>query len=483
MHWRAILSFTGAIIAAVGLFMFPALLCSIYYKDEAILALSCSMAATTAIGLSMYLGWRKYIPETVSHREALLVVALCWISASLFGAAPFYFGGACDTFTDAFFESVSGFTTTGSSVLTDVEAVPPGLLFWRSLTQWLGGMGIIVFSVAILPILGVGGMHLYKTEFSGGRQDRIKPRVRAAALSLWKIYLLFSVLLAALLLLGGMNLFDALCHTFSTISTGGFSTKNLSMGHFQSVYLHVAVMVFMFLGAVNFTLHYQALRGRPLAFWRDSEARFFLFLVLTCVTVITLTLWLSRTSASPLEALLSGAFNLISIITTTGFATADYESWPPLAKAVLFLAMFVGGCAGSTAGGVKCMRLRLMFKHIFKECFQIIHPHAVMQVKMNDKAVEEKVLSGVWGFLGLFLVLYLAASLLLAAMGLDLTTAFSATIAAMGNVGPGFGEVGPTENFAHLPVAAKWLLSWCMLLGRLELYALIIFLIPEFWRR
>lgn len=483
MHWRAILSFTGAIIAAVGLFMFPALLCSLYYQDQAILALACSMAATTAIGLIMHLGWRRHVPETVSHREALLIVALCWISASLFGALPLYFGGAFDTFTDAFFESVSGFTTTGSSVLTDIEATAPGLLFWRSLTQWVGGMGIIVLFVAVLPILGVGGMQLYKAEFSGSRQDRIKPRVRAAALTLWKIYLLFSVILAALLLLGGMNLFDALCHTFSTIATAGYSTKNLSMGHFQSVYLQVVVMVFMFLGAVNFALHYQALRGRPLAFWRDSEARFFLLLILACISVVSLTLWLSRTYASPLEALLHGAFNMASILTTTGFVTTDFEQWPPLAKAVLFLAMFVGGCAGSTAGGVKCIRLQLMFKHIFNECFRIIHPHAVVQVKVNGKAVEEKVIAGVWGFLGLFLLLYLAASLLLAAMGLDLTTAFSAAIATMGNIGPGFGSVGPTENFAHLPVAAKWLLSWCMLLGRLELYALIILLAPEFWRR
>lgn len=483
MHWRAILSFTGAIIAAVGLFMFPALLCSLYHQDRAIPALACSMAATTAIGLIMYLGWRRHVPETVSHREALLIVALCWISAGLFGAAPLYFGGAFDTFTDAFFESVSGFTTTGSSVLTDIEAVAPGLLFWRSLTQWVGGMGIIVLSVAVLPILDVGGMHLYKAEFSGGRQDRIKPRVRAAALSLWKVYLFFSVLLAILLLLGGMTLFDALCHTFSTISTAGYSTRNLSMGHFQSAYLQVVVMAFMFLGAMSFALHYQTLRGRPLAFWRDSEARFFLFLVLAGISAVSLSLWLSRTYASPLEALLQGAFNLVSIITTTGFATADFETWPPLAKAILFLAMFVGGCAGSTAGGVKCMRLQLMLKQVFKECFRIIHPHAVVQVKMNGKAVEENVITGVWGYLGLFVVIYLAASLLLAAMGLDLATAFSAAIAAMGNIGPGFGSVGPMENFSHLPVAAKWLLAWCMLLGRLELYALIIFLIPEFWRR
>ncbi|HDQ40004.1 MAG TPA: TrkH family potassium uptake protein [Desulfonatronum sp.] len=483
MHWRAMLSFTGAIIAAVGLFMFPALLCSLYYKDTGSMPLLISMVCSTFLGSFLYLGWRKHAPETVTSREAMAIVALCWISAGLFGAMPFYLNEAFDSFTDALFESISGFTTTGSSVLVDIEAVAPGLLFWRSMTQWLGGMGIIVLSVAVLPILGVGGMHLYRAEFSGGRQDRIKPRVRAAALSLWKVYILFTVLLAILLLLGGMNLFDALCHTLSTVATGGYSTKNLSMGHFQSAYLSIVVTVFMFLGAVNFALHYQALRGDPLALWRNSEARFFLILVLAAILIIALTLWATQTYVSFLDALLAGAFNLVSIITTTGFATTDFETWPSLTKGVLLLAMFVGGCAGSTAGGVKCMRIQLMCKHIFSECFRVIHPHAVVQVKMSGKVVEENVLAEVCGFLGLFAVLYVAASLLLAAMGLDMVTAFSASIAAMGNIGPGFGSVGPAENFAHLPAAAKWLLSWCMLLGRLELYALIIFLIPEFWKK
>lgn len=465
------------------MFMFPALLCSLYYRDQASTPLLVSMIVSVLLGSILYLGWRKHAPETVTSREAMTIVALCWISAGLFGAMPFHFSGFFENFTDAFFESVSGFTTTGSSVLTDIEAVAPGLLLWRSMTQWLGGMGIIVLSVAVLPILGVGGMHLYRAEFSGGRQDRIKPRVRAAALSLWKVYLLFSMLLAILLLLGGMNIFEALCHALTTIATGGYSTKNLSMGHFQSAYLHVVITVFMFLGAVNFGLHYQVLRGRPLALWRNSEARFFLWLVLAAIGIIALALWTSRTYASPLDALLFSAFNLVSIITTTGFATADFETWPALTKGILLLAMFVGGCAGSTAGGVKCMRIQLMCKHIFSECFRVIHPHAVVQVKMSGKAVEQNVLAGVWGFLGLFGFLYVAASLLLAAMGLDMATAFSASIAAMGNIGPGFGSVGPAENFAHLPIAAKWLLSWCMLLGRLELYALIIFLIPEFWRK
>ncbi len=483
MHWRGIFSFTGAIIAAMGIFMIPALFCSWYLQDTAALPILLSLLSSVLLGLTLYLGWRKYAPETVSSREAMAIVALCWVGAGLFGALPFYLSGEFSGFTDAFFESVSGFTTTGSSILTDIESVAPGLLLWRSMTQWLGGMGIIVLSVAVLPMLGVGGMHLYRAEFSGGRQDRIKPRVRAAALSLWKVYLLFSGVLLILLLAGGMTMFDALCHTFATIATGGYSTKNLSMGHFQSTYLHVVVTVFMFLGAVNFALHYQALRGRPLALWKNSEARFFFFLVSACTLLIALVLWSGNIYESWPKALLYSAFNLVSVITTTGFATADFEAWPALSKALLFTAMFIGGCAGSTAGGVKCMRIQLMCKHIFSECFRIIHPHAVVQVKINNKAVEHNVLSGVWGFLGLFALLYLATALLLTAMGLDMATSFSAAIAAMANIGPGFGSVGPAENFAHLPVAAKWLLAWAMLLGRLELYALIIFLIPEFWRR
>ena len=482
MHWRGIFSYTGVIIAAVGLLMLPALACSLYYGDTGVTPLLVSMVSVSLAGLALYLVWRKHAPETVTSREAMSVVALCWVSAGLVGALPFYLGGVFDTFTDAFFESVSGFTTTGSSVLTDIEVVAPGLLFWRSMTQWIGGMGIIVLSVAVLPILGVGGMHLYRAEFSGGRQDRIKPRVRAAALSLWKVYLLFSTVLVVLLLLGGMNLFDALCHMFATIATGGYSTRNLSMGHYQSAYLHLVVTVFMFLGAINFALHYQALRGRPLALWRNSEARFFTLLVLGTIAVIALTLWASRTYETLSEAFLYSAFNLVSIITTTGYATADFTLWPPLAVALLFAAMFIGGCAGSTSGGVKCMRVLLAAKHMYRESFRVIHPQAVVQVKMSGKPVEESVFSGIWGFLGLFAALYLVLSLLLAAMGLDLVTAFSAAIAAMGNIGPGFGSVGPAENFAHLPAAAKWLLAWGMLLGRLELYAMIIFLLPAFWK-
>jgi len=483
MHWRGLFSFTGAIIAAVGLFMFPALLCALYYADSGVVPLLGSMLAVTSLGLILFASWRKHAPATVTSREAILVVALCWCSAGLFGALPFYFSGVFATFTDAFFESVSGFTTTGASVLTDIEAVPASLLLWRSMTQWVGGMGIIVLSVAVLPILGVGGMHLYRAEFSGGKQERIKPRVRAAALSLWKVYLLFSVLLVVLLLLGGMSFFDAVCHTMATIATGGYSTKNLSMGHYQSAYLHLVVTVFMFLGAVNFALHYQALRGRPLALWRNSEARFFLILVLATTVLIAVDLWAARIYHSIPEALLYSAFNLVSIITTTGYATADFEAWPALAKGVLLLAMFVGGCAGSTAGGVKCMRIQLLFRHVVRECFRAIHPHAVVRIKMGGKSVDENTLVSVWGFLGLFAVLYLGMSLLLAAMGLDMATAFSASIAAMGNIGPGLGSVGPSENFAHLPMAAKWLLSWGMLLGRLELYAMIIILMPAFWQR
>ena len=294
-------------------------------------------------------------------------------------------------------------------------------------------------------------MHLYRAEFSGGRQNRIKPRVKAATVALWKVYLLFSAVLVILLLLGGMNLFDALCHMFTTIATGGYSTKNLSMGHYQSAYLHAVVTVFMFLGAVNFALHYQALRGRPLALWQGPEARFFLGLVVAAVALIALTLWITKTYHFPGEALLFSAFNLVSVISTTGFATADFAAWPPLAVAVLFLAMFAGGCARFTAGSFKSIRILLMAKHVFRECFRVIHPQAVVQIKMGGKSVEESVITGVWGFLGLFMALYLAISLLLAAMGLDMATSFSAAIAAMGNIGPGFGGVGPAENFAHCP--------------------------------
>ena len=372
--------------------------------------------------------------------------------------------------------------STGASILTDIESVAPGLLFWRSFIQWLGGMGIIVLSVAILPFLGVGGMQLYKAEVPSPVPDKLKPRIRDTSMILWKVYALISLAQVLALLIGGMSLFDAFCHTFTTMPTGGFSTKNASIAHFDSIYFDCVIALFMLLAGINFSLHYQALRGKPLAFWRDSECRFFLATVGVLVLLVSFNVY-GQVYDRVGEALRYGMFQVVSIVTTTGFATADYEQWPAMSQLILFLCMFLGASAGSTGGGMKCLRVMLCFKFSYKELFTLIHPHAVSHVKIAGKAVPDDIVRSVLGFLVLYVGLFALNSVLLAAIGTDLVTAFAAVAATMGNIGPGFGAVGPVENYAQIPVLGKWLLIWCMLLGRLEIFTVIILLIPEFWRK
>jgi trk system potassium uptake protein TrkH len=383
---------------------------------------------------------------------------------------------------DAFFESVSGVTTTGSSILTNIEAVPKGLLFWRSFIQWLGGMGIIVLSIAILPFLGVGGMQLYKAEVPTPIPDKLKPRIRDTAIVLWKAYALFSAAEAVLLMLGGMSLFDALCHTFTTMPTGGYATKNASIAHFDSLYIDCVVIFFMLAAGINFSLHYQLLRGKPLAFWRDSECRFFIGTVLVLVLLVTFNIYGSVYQTIG-KALQYGAFQVVSILTTTGYATADFEKWPAMSQLILLMCMFIGASAGSTGGGMKCLRVMLTFKFCYKELFSLIHPRSVSRIKILGSPVPEEVLRSVLGFIMLYMGLFALNSILLAGMGVDFLTAVSAVAAAIGNIGPGLGMVGPTDNFAQIPILGKWLLIWCMLLGRLEIYTVIILLVPEFYRK
>jgi trk system potassium uptake protein TrkH len=482
VRWRSILNIVGLLVLFLGLSMALPLAVGFYYDDGSPAAILKAMALTVGAGLGVHLSVRAYRMETISQREGMAIVAFGWTLVGLFGALPFFFGAGFETFTDAFFESVSGFTTTGSSILTDIESVPRGLLFWRSFIQWLGGMGIIVLSVAILPFLGVGGMQLYKAEVPSPVPDKLKPRIRDTAMIMWKVYALISTAQVVFLLLGGMSLYDALCHTFTTMPTGGFSTRNASVAAFGSLYIDMVIIFFMLLAGINFSLHYQFLRGKTLAFWRDPECRFFLGAVLALTLLVTWDVW--RTVYQGIgEALRFGAFQVVSIITTTGYATADYEQWPGMSQLILLLCMFVGASAGSTGGGVKCLRVMLCLKYCYKELFTLVHPHAVTHIKIAGKSVPDDVMRSVMGFLALYLGLFALASVVLAGLGVDFTTSFGAVAATLGNIGPGFGMVGPVENFAHLPVLGKWLLIWCMLVGRLEVFTVIILLVPEFWRK
>lgn len=421
--------------------------------------------------------------EELGHREGFAIVTLAWVFAAAFGGLPFYLSGAVPTYTDAYFEAMSGFTTTGATVITRIGDLPAATLLWRGFSQWVGGLGIIVLGLAILPALGVGGMQLYKAEAPGPVVDRLAPRIRETARLLWRVYVLLSAAEFALLLLGGMSWLDALAHTFTTMATGGFSTRDASIGAYGSAYLDGVITVFMVLAGASFALHYQALRGNLRGYRRSPEFLLYAAVLAGATGLLMLALWLAGTYGSLPEALRYAAFQVASLATTTGYATADYDRWPMLAQGVLFLLMFLGGCAGSTAGAIKYIRVLLLAKRAQTQLFKLVHPRAVVVVRLAERQVSDEVLNGVQGFLLLYLGVFALATLLLTAFGQDLLTAVAATAATLGNVGPGFGAVGPTDTYAPLPLPVKWILSACMLLGRLEIFTVLVLLMPAIWRK
>jgi trk system potassium uptake protein TrkH len=440
-----------------------------------------SIVATGLSGLFMMILFERS-QRDLTHREGFAIVALGWVSATFFGALPYLFTGTFESLADACFEAAAGFTTTGSTALTEIEKHSHAILFWRSLTQWLGGMGIILLSLAVLPFLGVGGMQLYKAEVPGLAKDKLRPRISHTARILWEVYVLISAAEVMILLLGGMNLFDSLCHTFTTMATGGFSTKNISIEFYKSPFLEFAITFFMFVAGANFALHYQVIKGNLSAWWLDEEFRIYFFIVIVATFLVMLNLvWASQIDI--FQAFRLAIFQVVSIQTTTGYSSVDFEKWPAFSQYLLLSLMFIGGCAGSTGGAIKCVRILVLLKQGFSELYQLVHPHAVRPVKLAGKAISPQTLRGIWGLFFLYLLIFLLASLALSLMGSDIVTSISAVATTLGNVGPGLGAVGPTDNFAHLPVAAKWILSTCMLLGRLEIYTLLVLLLPEFWRK
>jgi trk system potassium uptake protein TrkH len=482
MRWGYILKTIGVLILFFGGTMAVPLSFALFTSDGSLLPIMKAMGTTIVGGAILAVIFRRAKVEAISQREGMAIVAAGWVAIGLFGALPFYFSGPPFSFENAFFESVSGFTTTGASILIDIEKLSRGLLLWRSFIQWLGGMGIIVLSIAILPFLGVGGMQLYKAEVPSPVPDKLKPRIRETAVILWKVYALFTVAEILLLLIGGMSFYDAFNHAFTTMPTGGFSTRNASVAHFESLYIDAVMIFFMLLAGINFSLHYQMLKGRPLAFWKDSECRFFLAMCMILTLAVGVNIYRTVYPEAG-QALRYAAFQVVSIVTTTGYATADYELWPTMSQIILFLCMFAGASAGSTGGGMKCVRIILSFKYCYKELFSLIHPRAVTHIKIGGKTVPDDVVRSILGFLALYISLFALSAVLLAGIGVDFITALGAVAASIGNIGPGFGMVGPAENYAQIPYWGKWLLTWCMLLGRLEIYTLIILVVPEFWRK
>ncbi len=481
MNLRLTLYLVGFLNLFLAFSMTAPLAVSLIYQDGTAIYFLATIGLVVFSGLILILTFRSPGQE-IRHREGMAVVTLGWVSAGFFGSLPYYMTGVLDRFIDCLFESFSGFTTTGASIMTDIEMLPQAILFWRDLTHWLGGMGIIVMTIAILPLLGVGGMQLFKAEAPGPVTDRLKPRIAETAKTLWKVYLVFTGAEVLLLHLGGMELFDSFCHTFGTLATGGFSTKSASIGHYQSAYFDTVITVFMLISGINFTLHYQALSGNIKAFYKNSELRFFLAIFLTASILITWSIWKSHVPSLG-ESVRLATFQTASILSTTGYTTTDFEQWPSFARIILLTLIFIGGSAGSTGGSIKVLRVMLLLKHSYRELRHLIHPRAVIPVKLQGRIVPDEVMFSVWGFFILFLALFVVAALLLTMMGIDLTTSLTAVAASIGNIGPGLGSVGPTENYAHLPQAAKAVLILCMLLGRLEVYTVFILFVPEFWKK
>ncbi|HIA28391.1 MAG TPA: TrkH family potassium uptake protein [Planctomycetes bacterium] len=518
MRTRALLSVLGLLVLTLAcVLVAPLAIAWFYDSEEVVAAFLWSIGICTASGGFLYLAnWGQH--RDLGSREGFAVVGLGWAVLSAFAALPFWLSpSGIPNYLDAYFEAMSGFTTTGATILVDIEALPNALLFWRSLTQWLGGMGIVVLTVAILPFLGAGGYQMVRAEVPGPTADKLAPRIARTAIILWGVYFLLT-LIETLMLWPVMGLFDAACHSFSTMATGGFSTKNASIAQFNSVYIEVVITVFMLLAGANIVLHYRAIFGKGVLYRADSEFRFYATMVVVATTLITLFLWLGTFPAAETDPERYGtisqcfrlaAFQVGAIGTGTGFVTADFDHWPNACRVILVLLMVIGGCAGSTAGGVKCIRILTLLKYGLREVRRLVRPHAVLPLKIGGETIDREIIARVMGFLALWLVVFVLAVLLMAviieptavpeagstpqgvsAEGVDgsieddaLITAVGSVLAAIGNIGPGLGGVGPLENYEDIPDLGKLVLILLMLMGRLEIYAVLVLFIPLTWRR
>lgn len=440
-----------------------------------------SGAITAGSGMVAYLANRKSDFE-IDRRDGYLIVAGSWFLFSLFGTLPFLLTGSIPVFTDAFFETISGFTTTGASVLNNIEELSHGILFWRSLIQWLGGMGIILLTLIILPFLGIGGMQLFAAEVPSPTPDKLHPHVKDTAKRLWMIYLIFTLSETLLLWAGKMGLFDALCHSFTTMATGGYSTKQASIAHWDSSYIHYVIIFFMFLAGTNFTLSYFAMHGRFRKIWANEEFKWYIGFIAGFTLMVTAGLLL--TSESGLQiSFRDSLFQVVSILTTTGFTTVDYLNWTPALVVIIFIIMFFGGSAGSTGGGPKIMRIVILFKNSTQELKRMIHPNAVIPVRLNRMAVGESIVTNVLAFLAFYAMIAVISIAVMSILGCDLDTALGTVAATLGNIGPGIGDVGPSLNYAEIHTAGKWYLSFLMLVGRLELFTVLVIFSPLFWKK
>jgi len=480
MNIRLILSSLGSVLCTEAVLMIPAMLVSVIYGQDDVYAFIISILILIAV--SFLLRILKPDQSQMYARDGFAVVSLSWFFVSVFGALPYLISGAIPSPIDAFFETVSGFTTTGATILKEVESLPKGILFWRSFTNWVGGMGVLALVLAVLPSVKASTVHILVAESPGPNPGKLVPKIGQTVKILYIIYLAMTLIQVILLLISGMPLYDSIVNALSTAGTGGFAVKNTSIGAYNNVFAEVIITVFMFLFGTNFTLYFQMIRGNVKSFFRNAEFRFYLGIVVISIALITIDLT-GKVFGSVWESLRHSSFQVSSIITTTGFSTTDFDLWPSFSKSILVLLMFIGASAGSTAGGIKCIRIVLLMKLMRREVHKIIHPRSVYTVKIDGKSVDEDVLSGITVFFYAFITIFAAAVLIVSLDGKDMVSNFTAVATTIGNVGPGLGIVGPMGNFSSYSVLSKAVFSFCMIAGRLEIFPVLLLFTPMFWKK
>ncbi len=489
MKIKTIVNILSILIVMLGGAMIAPILIAWIYHEPDLNAFIQSASLCVLIGVPIWIATRKN--ERINNKDGFAIVSFAWLVTALIGSLPLMLSGMIPNFTDAFFESMSGVTTTGATIIgspvnlphlpNGIESLPHATLYWRSFIQWIGGMGIIVFYIAILPLLGVGGVQLFKAEVPGPVADKIRPRVQETAKILWLVYVGISMAEVIALLFAGMNLFDAVCHTFTTMPTGGFSTKNASIGHYESSAIHYIIIFFMLLAGINFSLHFRFISGNAKAYIRDKEFLHYFGLI----SIVTLLVFISVSGDSGSwnhTNFRDSLFQTVSIVTTTGYGTADYESWVYFAQLLLFLMMFVGGMGGSTGGGMKVVRIILIARYILLETRRMLHARAIFPIRIGRRYISEDIIRNTIGFFLFYIMIFAVTSIVLTALGWDIQSSIGAAASALGNIGPALGDFGPTDNYALLQPLGKWLLSFCMLLGRLEIYTVMVIFSRTFWR-
>lgn len=481
-NYRFVLKTIGFLLIIESLFLMVSAIVSFYFKETEGESILISSVITFFTGILFRLIGTDNYPKPIGKREGFFMVTVSWIILSAFGMLPFYFSGSIPSITDAFFETISGLTATGATILTDVESMPKGLLFWRSLTQWMGGLGIVVFVATILPMGGNASV-LYDTEVTGIGYDRFRPRVSEIAKRLWMVYVLLTAILVFLLWLGPMNLFDSVCHAFTTISTAGFSTKQNSIAYWDSAYVEYVVTLFMFIGGINFPLIYFFMKGDPKKLLKNEEFRWYFWIVILFVAVIAIGLFASGKITEVEKAIRTSLFQVVSMITTTCHSTDNFMHWGPFYQFMVVIFMLFGACAGSTAGGIKIVRIVILFKNSINEFKRQVHPNAILPIRLNGRVISMDIVTKVLAFIFLYLTILIFSCLILSLSGMGFENSLGAAISCLGNVGGGLAEIGHSGHYYDVPTSSKWYLSFLMLTGRLELFTVLSLFMPAFWKR